>query len=284
MTTRPFLVFVLFTICGAQVRAADAWVLRSRDSVAVTGSCSTLQTHSELVFQNAGTADARVKLLAISNDGNSGSAPELNVAAARTVTIDTFATPIWSASSRWWAVHLDVPDAVFMANRLNLGTVPERCPPTPQPPSFSPNRGRVALPVFRALVPANVPQRHLASDSGARDATVTAVVFNAGAVSASAHVQLYRACDDTVVAERTITLSAKSADSVALPLLISCDAPSRAVMANGFTYYTVVTVDQPSLTLVISSANLTTPANDLSVAVITPPQPAPSRSRAIRRP
>jgi hypothetical protein len=127
-------------------------------------------------------------------------------------------------------------------------------------------------------------QRHLASDSGARDATVTAVVFNAGAATASAHVELYRACDDTVVAERTITLSANSADSVALPLVNSCNAPSRAVMASAFTYYTVISVDQPSLTLVISTANVTAPANDVSVAIITPPQPAPSRSRVIRRP
>ena len=135
--------------------------------------------------------------------------------------------------------------------------------------------------MFRSLVPAGMVQRHLATHAGNRPATLTAVIFNAANVPASAHVQLFRACDDTVVAERTLTIAANSTDSVSLPLAADCSSPARSVIASGFDDYTTVTVDQPSLSMVLATADGAAPENDVSVgAIVTAPV---ARSRAVRR-
>jgi hypothetical protein len=278
---RPLFAVLLLGISGAHVRAGDVWVIRSSESSYDTQLCSTLSTESELLFQNNGTSDAVVRLLGISN-GGSTSTPEVNVPATRTATVSSFGVPVWIASARWWAVHRDVPDAVTTTAQLQLGTDHVGCPPIPRPPVFSPNRGTLAVPVFRSLVPAGTIQRHLGTHVGNAAATLTAVVFNAANAPASAHVQLFRGCDDTVVAERTLTIAPNSTDSVSLPLTIDCSSPARSVLASGFDEYTTVTVDQPSLSMVIAVANVAAPVNDVAVGVIVAP-PVVTRTRAVRR-
>ena len=277
---RPLLAALLLGISGAHVRAGDVWILRSSESSYNAGLCSTLSTQSELLFQNNGTNDAVVRLLGISN-GGSVSTAEVDVPATRTVTVSSFGVPVWVASSRWWTVHLEVPDAVTMTAHLQFGTDRVGCPPIPRPPVFSPNRGTLAVPVFRTLVPAGTTQRHLGTHAGSAAATLTAVIFNAANAPASAHVQLFRACDDTVVAERTLTIAANSTDSVSFPLVIDCSSPARSVIASGFDDYTAVTVDQPGLSMVLATAAVAAPVNDVTVGVIVAPPIA--RARAVRR-
>jgi hypothetical protein len=267
-------------LTAQSLHAADVWVFRNSEAVSLTGSCNTLETRDEIVLQNLAVSDVRVRVLGISNETPVDSGAQLAVPAGRTVTID-YARPTWftrDTAARWWVVRLDVPDSVLVASRLDLGTV--GCP-LPQPPTFAPNRGRVALPVFRSLIAANTPQRHLSTDTGARNATLTAVIFNAGNSNAMAHVQLWRACDDTVVAERSLAIAANTVEALSLPLAIACETPARSVMANGFTYYTIVTMDQPSLSLVMSTANLAAPSGDVTVATMVPQAPA-IRTRSAR--
>lgn len=136
--------------------------------------------------------------------------------------------------------------------------------------------------MFRSLVPAGTIQRHLGTQAGNRASTLTAVIFNAANTPASAHVQLFRACDDTVVAERSLTIAANSTDSVSLPIAIDCSSPARSVIASGFDGYTTVTVDQPSLSMVLATADVAAPANDVTVGVIVAAPPV-ARTRAVRR-
>lgn len=270
----------LALLTAPSLHAAGVWIFRNSDVVPLSGSCSTLETRDEIVLQNLALSDVRVRVLGISNGTSVDSGTQLAVPAGRTVTID-YVRPFWfthDTEARWWMVHLDVPDTVLVASRLDLGT--GGCL-LPQPPTFAPNRGRVALPVFRSLVAANTPQRHLTTDTGARNATLTAVIFNAGNSSATAHVQLWRACDDTVVAERSLAIAPDTVEALSLPLTIACDAPARSLMANGYTYYTIITVDQPSLSLVMSTANLVAPSGDVTVATMVPQTPA-TRTRAAR--
>jgi len=262
------------------VRAGDVWIIRGSESTYNAQFCSTLSTQSELLFQNNGASGAVVRLLGISN-GGSTSTPEVDVPATRTATVSSFGVPVWVASARWWTVHLDVPDAVTTTAQLQFGTDNTGCPPIARPPVFSPNRGTLPVPVFRSLVPAGTTQRHLGTYAGNKPATLTAVVFNAGNAPASAHVQLFRACDDTVAAERTLTIAANSTASVSLRPAIDCSSPARSVLASGFDAYTTVTVDQPSLSMVLATADIAAPANDVTVGVIVTSPVA--RSRAVRR-
>ncbi len=285
MNSRIIVVFALLVlnIWCAPLHASDVWVLRNHDSVQIAGSCSALETRDELLLQNTKAADASVVVRGISNGTEVDAGAVVTVPGGRTMTID-YARPMWfthDPAAKWWAVHLDVPEAVVIASALDLGTT--NCS-VPQPPTFAPNRGQVALPVFRALVAANVAQRHLIADAGTRDATVAAIVFNAGSSSGSAHVQLFRACDDTIIDERTTLLAANSANTISLPLKVGCDTPARTVLANGFSYYAIVTVDQPSLSLVISTANVASPMSDVvlaSMTAVAQPAPAP-RLRGVR--
>jgi len=141
MNSRIIVVFALLvlSIWCAPLHASDVWVLRNHESVSIAGSCSALETRDELLLQNSKAADASVVVRGISNGTEVDAGAVVTVPGGRTMTID-YARPMWfthDPAAKWWAVHLDVPEAVVIASALDLGTA--NCS-VPQPPTFAPNR------------------------------------------------------------------------------------------------------------------------------------------------
>ena len=112
--------------------------------------------------------------------------------------------------------------------------------------------GHASMPVFTALVPAQVPQIYLGTDLGERESRANVGIYNAGSVPATADVQLRRTCDNSVVDQRIVTVDPNA--TVQVGLFGSVDNVCDRISSFTWSRYTVVTVDQPSITFVSNLA------------------------------
>jgi hypothetical protein len=166
-------------------------------------------------------------------------------------------------------VRLHVPDEVALESVLFIGT---QSAPAGAPPVVRPQRyGKVRLPVVRALAPANQAQVHLATwlgDPSEIPSRLNVGIFNAGAVAANAHVQVRQACDERVIDERTITVPPNTLVQTNGLRTAEDACPETTGGTVGGTHadiYTVITVDQPSLTFVSNLANNAIPTTSISI-------------------
>lgn len=116
-------------------------------------------------------------------------------------------------------------------------------------------------------------QVHLAtflSNPGDQSSHVNVWIYNGGASAATAHVEVRRQCDDAVVDDTTVTVGAKG--SLAVSGLAAdfrgCPFsrfPTAVPLWIPGSIYTIVTVDQPSLSIVSSVANGQIPRAMVSV-------------------
>lgn len=158
-------------------------------------------------------------------------------------------------------IHASVPDTVIIENALFIGTTRTR----PDPPLTQYVHGMVRLPVFTSIVPANRPQVHLATFMGSVISRHNVWVYNGGDEPATARIAVHRQCDDAVIDEATIAVPPRDAIVVNGMGAAPSGCPTGPRDWTGATLYTIVTVDQPSLSFVSTLANTDVPQALVSV-------------------
>ena len=98
---------------------------------------------------------------------------------------------------------------------------------------------------------------------GINDARLNAAVYNAGDRDAVAHIEVFNAWVDKLVAEQTLSVPPHAIVQTAIIPTFAALPPARAgsiqPLASPHGFYTRITVDQPSLSLVSVLANAETP-------------------------
>jgi hypothetical protein len=232
---------------------------------------SQLRWRSDVLFFNRSSEPLPVLLLGISNGGHTEPGRSMTLAPQTAVSLSLHeAGRLWRPSGSPIAVlHLDVPAAVSVSSRLDMGALHNCVSAGP----FNADYGSLSLPLFRRLVPANEPQVHLVADRGSLPARINVGVFNAGTIPASAHVELREACGDRVLATRDVVipgdtliqvegLKAKDTEDCPHGLLSDPVRPKAYSWAN----YVLVTISEPSLSYVSSIADDQFPRGTLGVA------------------
>jgi hypothetical protein len=200
----------------------------------------------DILFYNTGVAPAVVRFLGVSNGSPQGDIPTLTLPAGQPI----FLNATLPVAEQWrpvpvppmWVLHLEVPDGVVAESRDEYRLVVGQ-------PVIVITSGKVSMPIFRELVAAGRPQVELGTDLGGHDSRANVGIYNAGADSATATIEVRRTCDGAVVDSRTVTIPANTLVQVGgLGTGSSADCPLSA--AEPWARYTVVTVSQPSFTLV----------------------------------
>ncbi len=146
-------------------------------------------------------------------------------------------------SPNLWVLHLDIPTGVIVESRdefyLNF-TGTSTLPAVPL--------GKVSMPIFRDLVPADKPQIHLGTDLSGNDSRANVGIYNAGADTATATIELRRTCDDKIEESRVVSIPANTIIQVGgmhqgQEMCTSAATPT-------WTLYTRIIVSQPSITYV----------------------------------
>lgn len=248
--------------------AADAFVVRFNTGVGGdTAPCNSFYWQDELIFHNAGTARATIRLLGVSNGQVSNPLPLLlDPGSTRSSLGPEF--PNWVPDSRpvLWAAHLEVPDAVVMTSRALVRRFTP-CPCERFHGCVTTYAG-LTLPVNRSLVPPGVPSYHLGADVGGHEPLADAIsthinvtILNAGEVTASASIEVRNANDDTVLGRLSDAVPANTVTQVRVAVY-----RSEGPIVLAWERYVVVTVDQPSLSFATSLADDRDPFFSASVA------------------
>lgn len=232
--------------------AAPAHVIRFIASGARTGLCDTLTWHDDLTFFNTTDATVTIQVLGISNGTPSSTSPaSIDLPPGQVVCADHVLGSAWlpmnDRAPGLWIMHLEVPEGVIIESRDEMFQG-NACTTSPFPPS---SLGKVSLPVFRAAVPANQPQVHLGTDLGSKDARINVGIYNQSQVVANAQIEVRRSCDNSLVDARDVQVPPD-----ALVQITGFQKGLNTCGSDPSTYnwlrYTVVTVDQPSMTFAAS--------------------------------
>ena len=239
-------IFVAQTIC-----AAPAHVIRFIASGARVGLCDTMGWHDVLTFYNTTDTTATVRVLGISNGTPRSTSPDtIDLQPGAVVWADHVLHSAWEPASEQagnlWIMHLDVPEGVVIESRDEMFEG-NACVASPSP-AFS--LGKVSLPIFRTAVPANQPQVHLGTDVGSKDAHINVGIYNQSQIIANAHIEVRRSCDNTVVDKRDAQVPPDTIVQVTGLRKGSNFSPPCGPNAAIFDWlrYTVITVDEPSMT------------------------------------
>jgi hypothetical protein len=242
---------VLLTSYSPTVLGGDAYIVMFKAIGASTG-CRSVVWASDAVFYNQNAVPVTVRLV----DGSVGVVPIGEPTLLLPPGVPTsmaLQRPSWAPSGSeqstyvFWVTHLDVPSGVIIDSRdtfrEELSCIPEQ---------FD-RLKKVAMPVFRSLVPAGTPQVKLGTDGGGFIARENVAIFNAGDRSATATIEIRDACNTQVLDARTVTVPAKTiAQFGGLTTgFSSCGTGG----APDYMRYTVVTVDQPSFSVVTTIAS-----------------------------
>jgi hypothetical protein len=91
---------------------------------------------------------------------------------------------------------------------------------------------------------------------------INVLIFNGGSSSAVAVVEVRNAADDSLAGNQTLDIPANTLAQTS----VSANSASTGAQAASFERYVVVTVDQPSLSAVVSLSNDRPPFFPASVA------------------
>ena len=121
--------------------------------------------------------------------------------------------------------------------------------------------GAVALPVFDHLTAPTQPQIHFGTDLGVQPARYNVGIYNAADVRATATVEVtHPACPGDAKVTRTLSIPPHTlAQESLFGIGPSCEGQLSDVGVSPWTTYTTVTVDQPSLSYVVSLAGTERP-------------------------
>jgi hypothetical protein len=236
------------SFAAANSHAAEAYLLRFAGSGPQT-NCVSPRWTGTVSFYNANAAPADVKLLGISNGVVAPGTPtSLTIPPGTTVSLRNPFVPAWfptnqSSGDYFFVLHVDVPPNVTVENRDEVVRVNDCI----QGMTIEPHV-KVSLPVVRELTPAGVPQVKVGTDAGSMTARQNVAIYNDADSLATARIQVKRSCDDSVVDERTITINPHTVIQANGLMTGTQFCPTTNLPVYG--RYTVVTVDQPSFSIV----------------------------------
>ena len=249
MTARLVLwMFALLSLVQPVV-ADEAYVVMFSGAGTTVG-CHRAVWGSDAVFYNPTTSPATVRLLDISNGDVAPGTPTTRVIPPNQAISVVFAPPSPGVSEieyKFWVMHLDVPAGVIIDSRYSV--VDENFCLAEH--FFGPPIMKVSLPVFRSLVPADIPQLKVGTDAGTAPARQNVAIYNAGNETATATIEVRRTCNGSVVDMRTVSVPPNTIAQFGGFATGSNDCGTSDQVGN-FMRYTVVTVNQPSFSLVTS--------------------------------
>jgi hypothetical protein len=256
-------------ILGATaVEATEVYVLRFRTDIIYSDPARCLSTgwRDDLLFHNATQTEKAIRLLS-TTPGTVLRTGTITVAAGRTASTLTDAGIGLGGEPFGYGLtvnKLDVPEGVVVSSRADVYGPPIGC--GGPPPGLNYSYGNLPLPIFRSLAIPNARQIHLPIDLGIQPRRTNVIVYNAGAATATALIELRSGCDDSLISERALAIPPNSV----IQATGLTDTPERSCAAANttpFTRYVVVTVDQPSLSHTTTiSAEFPTPTIGATVS------------------
>jgi len=196
----------------------------------------------DILFFNQNDVQVDVKLVGVSNGTAGPNTPSLTLPPGVAVSLNASQAveqdlrPVGGPSL--WVLHLDIPAGVVAESRDEFFADSLVGFPLALP------AGKVSMPVFRQLAPANARQVILGTDLMASASRINVVIYNRGADSATATIELRRVADNTLVDSKTVSVAANTIIQVGAFSLAATDPPTN------YQLYTIVTVSQPSLVYV----------------------------------
>ena len=244
---RVALLVAVAPLLGRVAIGYEAWAFRFDSS----SQRPSMSWHDDLIFHNPTTQDEIVHLVGLSNGGvRPGDTIDVAVPSGRTVSLkDLFGAWEPFEEQPIWVAHFEVPDGVLTVSR---GGADFECPsPCGVPPNPFPNLGAFSMPVFRSLTPAGQEQIHMGADLGTLGSRFNTGVYNAGSGTATATVEVFQACDDTLLEARSFSIPADTAVQFGGLGSLPTHCPTGTPL-NTWLRYARVTVDQPSLSYIVN--------------------------------
>jgi len=229
---------------------SDAYFVRFNAVGRPVGS-GNISWVDDILFFNTNAASVSVRFVGASNGAVQANPPDLVLPPGRTVSLNanSIINGAWTPlpMPALWVLHLDVPAGVVAESRDEFyvsSGIPEL---------FASSRGKVSMPIYRALVAANDRQVHLGTDLGNNDSRINVGIYNAGSNAATATIEVRRTCDDTVMTSSVVTVPPNSViQAGGLGIGSSDQCPTGVTVP--WERMVSVSVDQPSFTF-ISNVN-----------------------------
>ena len=250
---------------GHSVYAADRYVARFHVAGPQIDAATGTLWVDRISFHNPTQTDLTIHPLGVSNGQLAAAVRDLVVPSGRTVSVrsdvdETGWTP--SPGAPLWVVHLDVPAGIVIESRLELAAFHIGSNPLLDGRTVA----AFPLPVYSSPTASAV---FLGTDLGsdengaATDARINVIVYNASPSSSHVAIESRRACDETVIERRDLSVAANMAVQV----------PAMSTSTNGCTTadntsgsYVVVTMDQPGLAWETTLANGVLPLTPVGVS------------------
>jgi hypothetical protein len=267
---RRFPVLLLLLCAAPAALARDLYLVRADAKGPFINGVEYVTWRTDVFFHNTTDAPATVALLGISN----GQMPEPRVPRAFVIAPHRSATLMNSGvGGEWipasvqietlWVMHLDVPEGVAADDVMFIGRGASLAGPVDGDQRYS--FGKLRLPLFTSLVPANQPQTHAATFLGSPryiPSRTNVAIYNGGTAGATARIEFKTYCSDETISSTTVQVPANTIvqPSLTTPTDVHCEVEPR------WAVYTVVTVDQPSFSFVSNLSNANTPLTSISIS------------------
>ena len=241
------LLFTLSFLSAVSAQASEAYIVRFNATGKASQGWQAIWT-SDLLFYNQKSTPAEIRLLGVSN-GQIGTSESLvrEIPPRQVASLDRNWAPVGSPRPEMWVMHVEIPDGVIIDAR-DIVTYRDTIIPDSLPTGVY---TKVSLPVITTLTPSGVEQIKLGTDLGSTPARQNIAIYNASSQLANAVVEVRRACDDSVVESRAVTVNPNSIIQVN-GLTTGSDSCTASDRAAAYVRYTVVVVDQPSFSIVSS--------------------------------
>jgi hypothetical protein len=157
-----------------------------------------------------------------------------------------------------WIVQFDVPDTLAAEGRMEVYGPFDSCGGQLGLPLTATTK--IRMPVFSRLVPPGEEQVHYGTDLGLPPARQNVGIYNAGTQPAAATITVVQPFCAMRSLTQTAIIPPDTLVQVGILRVPPCGGAPQAAAA-----YTVVTVDQPSLSFVSTLTNGTTPGATAAV-------------------
>jgi hypothetical protein len=253
---RPIFLALLLLV-ALPVLADDYYLIEmNAPGQAIFDGCSNFFWDADAIFYNLGADDQVVTLAGVSNGEVPTYLPtSFHVAPGRAASLRQAIGIPWAPASAppMWIIHITAPPALLVDSEMPLaivvgGSVNGVCQ---RQVLFMQQNGKTQLPVFRSLVAASQRQVIRGLSIGVVPGHINVAIYNAGANTASATIEVHRACDGAITETRNVVIGpniAQQFTGFAIPETVNaCAQLDPSAGTNGLAYV-IVTVDQPSLT------------------------------------
>ncbi|HEX3108602.1 MAG TPA: hypothetical protein VHU41_05875 [Thermoanaerobaculia bacterium] len=266
---RP-LSLALLLLIAVPVLADDYYLIEMNVQGQTINGCSNFFWDADAIFYNLGTDDQVVTLAGVSNGEVPTYLPtSFHVAPGRTGSLRQAIGIPWepAGSPPMWIIHVTASPALLVDSEMLLGLAVGGevfqgvCR---GPVLFLQQNGKTQLPVFRSLVAASQRQVIRGLSIGDVPGHINVAIYNGGANTASATIEVHRACDGAITETRNVVIDpnvAQQFTGFAVPETANACAPLDPSAGTGHLAYVVVTVDQPSLTFASILGSVTTTNN-----------------------